>query len=196
MCRAQRGISCRSPDGGVRSYTTGQQSAHITRTRVVLYRWHPWQGRAVSILNAVAKADQGVYRCVLAEAEQDRSLEIPQWMFDSAVCCRIAFAPTPSVSYQTLRELGRLIKSVRRLVEPVVLQAEHPAMPDSGGARARQERFSPSGSVGPVSLRDKEPDLGTAAGRGTHADGGASCAAAAPASSKPSRRARRQAGAR
>jgi hypothetical protein len=41
------------------------QNAHVTESRVVLYRWHPWHGRLVYIVGAVARNEHALYRCVL-----------------------------------------------------------------------------------------------------------------------------------
>jgi hypothetical protein len=39
-----------------------------------------------------------VYRCSFEPGHKDRLLEVPQWMFESAVCCRLHVAETPVVS--------------------------------------------------------------------------------------------------
>jgi hypothetical protein len=111
---------------------------------VVVYRWHPWHGRAVIIVGVANKAEQAVYRCVLELADGSRPLEVPQWMFDAAACCRIALAPKPAVPCATLRELIQLISSVWPPDGAAMLQAEHLTTPDPGGACATQEILSPS----------------------------------------------------
>ncbi|MGH9818456.1 MAG: hypothetical protein ACRD6I_20525, partial [Candidatus Acidiferrales bacterium] len=99
--------------------------------RIVLYQWHPWHGRPVFILGAVVKAGHTVYRCMLEYADDSRALEIPQWMFDAAMCCRIALSSTPAVTCEALRELHHLIESVSRSdAHGDVLQAEHLSTPD------------------------------------------------------------------
>ena len=131
--------------------TSRQQSAHVTESRVVLYRWHPWHGRSVFIVGAVAKSERAVYRCVLEQGDDSRSLEVPQWMFDAAACCWIALSPTPAVTGEALRELRRLIEGACRPDVHAVLQAGHLAIPDPGGARATHESSALGRSAGAVS---------------------------------------------
>ena len=146
--------------------TSQRQSAHVTESRIVQYRWHPWHGRAVFIVGAFAKAGHAVYRCVLERTDESRALEIPQWMFDAAVCCRIALAPAPSVTCEALRELRRLIDSAcRAATHAGVLQAEHLSTADPGGAYATRESSAIDRSVGVVSSAGNDATVdGLAAG--------------------------------
>lgn len=43
--------------------TSRQPNAHVTESRVVPYRWHPWHGRAVFAFRAVTKGEEAVFRC-------------------------------------------------------------------------------------------------------------------------------------
>jgi len=60
----------------------------------------------------VTKGEQAVFRCALEPANVARPLEVPQWMFDAAACCRVVLAATPSVSVEVLRALDQLISAV------------------------------------------------------------------------------------
>ena len=48
------------------------------------------------------KGEQVVLRCALKPANLARPLEVPQWMFDAAACCRTMLAAVPSVSAETI----------------------------------------------------------------------------------------------
>jgi len=118
---------CRSvPDGNGSDCTSRQLNTHITESRVVLYPWHPWHGRTVSVFNTVAKNGDEVFRCGLESMETAWPLEVPQWMFDPAACFRIHFATSPAVNCEALLELKR----------EAVLQAGHHSLPRTGGADA------------------------------------------------------------
>ena len=100
----------RAPAAGC---TTRQHNAHITESRVIRYPWHPWYGRSVVVVRVSEKREQPVFRCA-PEMDAMRSIEVPQWMFDAAVCCRMTLAPTGSVCIQALRELARLLCALSR----------------------------------------------------------------------------------
>src|SRR5262249_6897423 len=79
-----------SSNAGGRGCTPRQQNAHIIEQREVLYRWHPWHGRTVSIVAAMTRGGLAIFRC--HADDRSRALEIPQWMFDPATCCRTHLA--------------------------------------------------------------------------------------------------------
>jgi hypothetical protein len=126
-----------------------QQNAHITERRVIVYRWHPWHGRAVLIVSAVSKGAMASFRCRLDE-QDSRSLEVPQWMFDAATCCRFQQASAPIATCKALREVRALIETVERNVDGPTLQAEHPIAKLTGGAHAKQEPSTRDRSAGAV----------------------------------------------
>ena len=152
--------------------TSRQQNAHVTESRVVLYRWHPWHGRSVFIFGAVTKGERAVFRCALEPADVARPLEVPQWMFDAAACCRILLADTPSVTVQVLRDLDQLISAVKPAERTEVLQAEHLSLRDSGGAYATRRRSTIARSAGAVSSPADHAAVGESSRRssGTDAD--------------------------
>jgi hypothetical protein len=113
----------------------------------------------VSIIGTVVKHEQAVYRCVLEHADDSRSLEVPQWMFDVVACCRIALSLTPAVTCEALSELRRLIESACRPDAHAVLQAEHLSTLDPGGACAIQESSALGRSVGAVSPARNDPAM-------------------------------------
>jgi hypothetical protein len=54
--------------GGV-CCTSRKHNTHITESREVLYRWHPWFGRMAWIFNVVEKNGEVVLRCALDPLE-------------------------------------------------------------------------------------------------------------------------------
>jgi len=67
----------------------------------------------VFVFGAVTKGEQAVFRCALEQADVARPLEVPQWMFDAASCCRTTLTQAPSASVEALRELDALLAAVR-----------------------------------------------------------------------------------
>src|SRR5262249_8349297 len=53
-----------------------------TDSRNVIFPWHPWCGRSVTVYEVLTRDGQAVCRCGLDEERSRRSLEIPTWMFD------------------------------------------------------------------------------------------------------------------
>jgi hypothetical protein len=56
--------------------TSRKRNTHITESREVLYRWHPWFGRMAWIFNVVEKNGQAVVRCALDPLETARVSEV------------------------------------------------------------------------------------------------------------------------
>ena len=166
--------------------TSRQQNAHITETRIVLYPWHPWHGRSVLIVSAVTKNEHAVYRCSLEHVDFSRALEVPQWMFDAATCCRIRLSSTPAVSYQALRELRGLLDHARWPSAQAVLQAKHLSSLDPGGACATTESSARVRSAGIVSSVADGTAVDGLAKRSEATDDGAAGATAASPSARPS----------
>ena len=134
--RSSSGIDIPGKNDDDAGCTSRQHNAHITESRVLLYPWHPWHGRTVLIFSSVAKNGQAVYRCGLESAQTDRPLEVPQWMFDPTVCCRVYLAASPAVRCEELLELKRLLTGAHLACDKGVLQAEHCSLPHPGGIDA------------------------------------------------------------
>lgn len=165
--------------------TSRRQNAHITERRVVLYHWHPWHGRTVMIVGAVSKGAIASFRCLLEE-QDSRSLEIPQWMFDAATCCRLRQAAAPMVTCGALREVRALIEAVQRDAVGFMLQAEHPIPQPTGGAHAKQEPSACDRSAGAVPSACASA-VERSASRRARSHDGASRATAAPACTRAPR---------
>ena len=183
--------SSRATSGVAAGCTSRRRNAHVTESRVVLYRWHPWHGREVLVFGAVRKGQQVVLRCALELADLARPLEVPQWMFDAATCCRTTLAAQPNVSIGALSELSALLRAVTAAPGSTVLKAEHLSQPDAGGgAHATREGATLARSDDAVRAKTNDSALDEFPGRDTRTH----VAAPRPASPTASSRAARRAG--
>jgi len=168
--------------------TSPQPNTHVTESRVVLYPWHPWYGRSVSVFGAVAKSAEVVLRCAQEAMEAARPLEVPEWMFDALACCRAQLAPSPAVSLEVLLELRQLLSQAAAARSKAVLEAEHRLLPNSGGAHATTLGEPGAGdAIRPVSFTSTSAALDAAATRGAATHATLASSPAAPTSPKPSR---------
>ncbi len=188
-----RGIDPPRPDAAALGCTSRHQNAHVTESRVVTYPWHPWHGRSVFIFAPVSKGDEPVFRCALEQADVARPLEVPQWMFDAATCCRTSLTATPSVSIAALRALHALLGLAAASAGSAVLKAEHRSKSATGGAYATPARSSPTRSTDAVSSEADGAAVAEFSDRGPRPHTSTS-GAVSPASSP--RTARRAGGAR
>lgn len=168
----------------VADYTTKQQNAHITEQREVLYRWHPWHGRTVSIVSAMVRGGIATFRC--RTDDSSRCFEVPQWMFDAATCCRMQLASQAIVACRALYDLRDLIQATERISSTPVLQGEHLTSHATGGAHATQKPKNVKRAVTAVSA-DSATALDQRTHRGTRAHGRAARKIAVPARSSAPR---------
>jgi hypothetical protein len=74
-----------------------------------------------------------VARCGLEPRHDRRSVEVPQWMFDTAVCCQMRMAQEPVTSIDALRELKALRATRSPAIPDHMLQAQHDSLLLEGG---------------------------------------------------------------
>lgn len=94
--------------------TTRQRNTHINDVREVRYPFHPWHGRCVLVQAVRLRNGPVVFQC---RTDDDRGfpvLEIPQWMFDAAECCRIAVSSRIVVRCEALRHLRVLLAEAQQ----------------------------------------------------------------------------------
>ena len=164
-----------APNVGGDRCTTTERNTHRTDIREVLYPWHPWTGRLVHLHEAIDRAAGGVVRCTVdGDLTGRRTLELPIWMFDRAICVGVRMAPAPQVDLQSLSDLAALLAATSRSVIPAACpstlstssvtreshhqnRGETDAPPSSSSSRrprrTRSTRPVPGATVG-------EPDLG------------------------------------
>jgi hypothetical protein len=144
--------------------TTRSDKTHITETHVVHYRWHPWYGRTVYVFKEIDKNNSTFFRCALEPARTARPLEVPKWMFDTAACARCSLQDSPTVPWDTLRQLLELLKAAARSDDLTVVQDGHLDRLNPGGAHATPE--SPAGrSAQSVSSGSDHSTMGAIAAR-------------------------------
>lgn len=182
--RTRRGNDTRGPSAGGSGCTTQQQNAHVTEQREILYRWHPWHGRTVSIVGAMVRSGVAIFRC--RADDNKRALEVPQWMFDESACCRMQLAPRAIVTCRALYDLRELIWATGRIASTPVLQAEHLIPHTEGGAHATQDSKESERSAAAVPT-DGASALDRHTSRDARAHGRTARATAAPTRSRAPR---------
>ena len=172
-------------------YTTRQHNAHRTEEREVLYRWHPWFGRRVFVHEVTFKGGVRIFRCAETAQGVARCVEVPEWMFDRATCCGMAYAESPRVGCAALDRLKVLILEASGTAAGAVLEARPHSLALEGEADATLG--PPSSSFTARSVSTGHPETGVAptaygGARESDAPDGAHAARA------PAREARRGAG--
>jgi hypothetical protein len=112
------------------------------------------------VYEALTKGGQPVCRCGFDDERNDRSLEVPAWMFESATCDHLRLLNTPVVDGQVLIELKTVLQTTLRTD---VLQAQHHFLTAAGGADATAQPPRTSLATDPVSSAAAPPALSDAA---------------------------------
>ena len=115
--------------------TTEVHNTHKTGFRELEYRWHPWHAQRVAVRGESRRGSLVVLRCVRDELQGCRTLEIPEWMFDAAVCGQMKSTELPHVDCAALLALKHLLSAATRSSERDVVQAQHHSG-SAGGADA------------------------------------------------------------
>ena len=156
-----------------------QLNTHNIESREVRYAWHPWHERVVAIHQAFTRSGCALFRCSIEENLETRLLEIPQWMFDPATCCRMRLAAVPIVTCKALLDLKTLLQGTPLPDNDVLLQARHRSLLSSGGADAKVSELAENYSTQTVSSTPPESHLAGAASRNPAKNGGVACATTA-----------------
>ena len=143
--------------------TTRQRNTHNIESREVLYPWHPWHARTVTVHEAFTRNKRAVFQCGADENPGARLLEIPQWMFDLVACCRMRLATVPTVSCGALLDLKALLRCASFSDSDVVLQGQHRSLLSPGGADAKITEPTESRSIQTVLSTSEAPVLAGAA---------------------------------
>jgi hypothetical protein len=149
----------------------------------------------VAVHKTFARNGRVVSQCSIEENSEARHLEIPEWMFDPAICCRMQLAVVPTVSCKALLDLKSLLRCASLSDTDVVLQAQHRPLLSPGGADAKIPE--PRGcSIHTVSSTTQESGLAGIASRNQRESGEATRATAARALRKTPRRRQQKGGRR
>ena len=106
---------------------------------------------------------RALFCCSTEESLEGRFLEIPQWMFDPAICCRMQLAAVPTVSCEALLDLKAVLQCALPADRDVVLQAQHPCLLSLGGADAKVTEPTQGRPTQTISSMPSEPGLAGAA---------------------------------
>ena len=139
--------------------TSGQTKTHITETREVCYPWHPCYGQTVLIHKSFVRCGNAVCRCGIWRQGSRRSMEIPRWMFDRAICCTMRLNPKPAVCYPTLLELKELLQRAAATGDPAVIQPQHHSSMSKGDADEMVTHSSSHPSDGIVPSSPQNPGM-------------------------------------
>jgi hypothetical protein len=158
--------------------TSRQRNTHNTESREVRYPWHPWFGRSVTVYETLSKSGHPVCRCGFDDQRNDRSLEVPAWMFEPAACDHLRLTATPIVDCRALIELKAVLQTALRAD---VLQAADQSLTAPGGADATGQTPMPSLATDAVSPPADSPALSEAAAGHSGTDDSTARPPAAPA---------------
>ena len=151
--------------------TSRQRNTHSNESREVRYPWHPWHDRMVTTHRSFTRNGRALFCCSTEESLEGRFLEIPQWMFDPAICCRMQLAAVPTVSCEALLDLKAVLQCALPPDRDVVLQAQHPCLLSLGGADAKVTEPTQGLPTQTISSMPSEPGLAGAAS-GSQAENG------------------------
>src|SRR5215831_5339783 len=125
----------RAQDAAGARCTSRQHNTHSIESRSVVYPWHPWCGRAVTVYEVLTRGGQAVCRCGLDEERRRRSLEIPTWMFEAA-CGSLRLTVAPTVDCDALLAAQAVLRTARGSATDDERDARHSSVVDTGGADA------------------------------------------------------------
>jgi hypothetical protein len=132
----------------------------------------------VAVHKTPAKNGRVVSHCSIEENSGVRLLEIPEWMFDPAICRRMHLAAVPTVSCEALLDLKSLLRCVPLPDLDAVLKAQHRSLLSPGGADAKVTELQDR-SIHTVSSTTQESGLAGAASKNQTKSGQAFRATAA-----------------
>ena len=95
---------------------------------------HGIRGTAVKRACHARKTGRAVAHCSLEDVQPFRILEVPLWMLDVAVGCKIRVAQSGLANVESLRELKGLLHSAPRARGDIAWEAQHRYLLDAGGA--------------------------------------------------------------
>ena len=149
--------------------TTTRRKPHGTEVDIC-YRWHPWYGRTEQVVRSIARQPETVLR-VRDGLKPERSLEIPMWMVDSAICTLMKFSEAPVVDAQALSALASLLD--RRICshEVGMLKSQHLSFSSQGDTDATKTTRRRSVAARSTATTANATEVGrtSTAGQGTRA---------------------------
>ena len=130
-------------------------NTHKFDKKKILYEFHPWFGRDLSVQGVVEKG-MGAVRCTLQGDVQARALEVPRWMFDRLTCLSVRLRRRPQVDLAALDALQSLLAEVSGSGDPT--PSVFSIVPDSitDVPSVSQDQGGDHGSISTGSVRSRE----------------------------------------
>ena len=88
-------------------------NTHKPGKNKIVYEFHPWFGRELSV-HCVVEKGMGLVRCTRQGDLQPRALEVPLWMFDHLTCVSVRLRKRPQVDLAALDALKGLLDEIPR----------------------------------------------------------------------------------
>lgn len=145
--------------------TSRQQNTHISEYREVCYPWHPWYGQSVLVRESFIRRGIAVCLCKIEGDRGRKSLEVPQWMLDRAICCSMKAVETPLVGVRDLVALKALLRNVALTASDELPQDQHRFSMLKGDADAELTKPSLRRATGAVLSPSQDTCLANAADR-------------------------------
>jgi hypothetical protein len=105
-----------------------------------------------------------MYRCHIPGKEKRNCFEIPQWMFDSAVCSRTRVTESPHVCATALQTLKQLLEEICTASRSAVIEAQHRSLSEKGGADAQTPTKPAARPAEPVPACAETPTVESVSG--------------------------------
>ena len=189
-------VHCLYPDDYVQHDTTQQHKTHISKYQKVYYPWHPWYGRSVLIRGTLVRRDRVVFRCTIDDDLSSKSLEVPQWMFDRAMCCGMRLVDTPVLGVCELHALKALLDHASATTGEDLRQNQQCLSTPKGDVDVKAEKASPPSSTGSLSSTSNRTPVVNATNENSAAHDSAAGTTAAQPPRKTARLRHRKGGAR
>ena len=135
--------------------TTKRNKTHKTDSAQVVYPWHPFYGREVTIHGQRNRRGTIIFICSIVSDQRTSPLEVPAWMFDTAVCCACRSVPAGRVTIDALRSLSRTLGAASYVIE-----AEHQSIAFGGFDAQTHEDSSDAARA----VHDQFPDSAVTSG--------------------------------
>ena len=107
--RTPKGAFCPRIGEAGRGCSTRLPNTHSTAERRVLYEFHPWFGRQVTVDDVFVRAGISVARCRPPGEVPGHLVEVPLWMLDRQSCSVVRRRERPHVDLTALEALSDML---------------------------------------------------------------------------------------
>ena len=129
---------------------------------MVAYPWHALFGKEVRVHGRRNWGTHEALACMLEDGPDRKAQEIPDWMFDAAVCAAFEVSDAPWVPFDVLSEVCRLLEVSGVRSGPVALQDPPCCEVQPGGADEDYRPGETAGSAGAVRPTPNSTDMAEA----------------------------------